>query len=155
MLKTSPLLNGRLTAVLTTLRHGEKVVIADAGLPAPEGVERLDLAVARDVPSLADVLPPLRDATVGLYPRKGVIAPGSDADLALWDPEARRTITIDGLHHEGDYRPWEGWEVEGWPVMTILRGRVVVEDGELRAVPGDGRFVKRALAADVRERPVT
>ena len=64
MLKSSPLLNGRLAAVLTTLRHGEMVVIADAGLPAPDGVERLDLAVAQGVPSLADVLPPLRDATV-------------------------------------------------------------------------------------------
>lgn len=64
MLKTTPLLNGRLTAVLTTLRHGEMVVIADAGLPAPDGVERLDLAIAQGVPSLADVLPPLRDGTV-------------------------------------------------------------------------------------------
>jgi D-ribose pyranase len=64
MLKTSPLLNGRLTAVLTTLRHGETIVIADAGLPAPDGVERLDLAIAQGVPSLADVLPPLRDGTV-------------------------------------------------------------------------------------------
>ena len=92
---------------------------------------------------------------MGLYPRKGLIAPGSDADLVLWDPELRRTITLDRLHHEGDYSPWEGWDVEGWPVLTVLRGRVVVEDGELHAEPGDGRFVRRALSADVRERPAT
>jgi dihydropyrimidinase len=91
---------------------------------------------------------------MGLYPRKGVLAPGSDADVVLWDPDARRTITIADLHHDGDYTPWEGWEVDGWPVMTLLRGNVVVEDGRLQARPGDGRFVKRALAADVRERPL-
>ena len=68
----------------------------------------------------------------GLYPRKGVIAPGSDADLVLWDPDVERTITIDDLHHDGDYSPWEGWEVKGWPSTTILRGRVVVEDSQTR-----------------------
>jgi dihydropyrimidinase len=90
---------------------------------------------------------------MGLYPRKGLIAPGSDADIVLWDPDVRRTITLDDLHHEGDYSPWEGWEVDGWPVMTLLRGRVVVEDGRLHSAPGDGRFQKRSLGADVRERP--
>jgi dihydropyrimidinase len=91
---------------------------------------------------------------MGLYPRKGVLAPGSDADVVLWDPDVRRTITIDELHHEGDYTPWEGWEVDGWPTTTLLRGGVVVEDGGLHSRPGDGRFVKRALAAEVRERPI-
>jgi dihydropyrimidinase len=85
---------------------------------------------------------------------KGVLAPGSDADVVLWDPDVRRTITLADLHHENDYTPWEGWEVDVWPVMTPLRGKVVVEDGRLHARPGDGRFVKRALAADVRERPL-
>jgi dihydropyrimidinase len=90
---------------------------------------------------------------MGLYPRKGVIAPGADADIAIWDPDARRTITLEALHHEGDYSPWEGWEVQGWPVTTLLRGSVVVEDGELRSEPGSGRFVKRSLEGQVRERP--
>jgi dihydropyrimidinase len=88
----------------------------------------------------------------GLYPRKGVIASGSDADLVLWDPEAERTITIDELHHDGDYSPWEGWHVRGLPVATILRGTVVVEDGELRAQPGDGTFVPRKLEPDALQR---
>lgn len=89
----------------------------------------------------------------GLYPRKGVIAPGSDADLVLWDPDVERTIGMDLLHHDGDYSPWEGWRVRGWPATTILRGRVVVEDGVLRAEPGYGRFVPRKLDPDVLVRP--
>lgn len=90
----------------------------------------------------------------GLYPRKGVIAPGSDADLVLWDPDVERTITLDDLHHDGDYSPWEGWRVRGWPVATILRGNVVVEDGRLLGSPGDGRFVKRRIEPDVLAGPV-
>jgi len=91
---------------------------------------------------------------MGLYPRKGVIAPGSDADIVVWDPDVRRTISIDALHHDGDYSPWEGWDVEGWPVMTVRRGEIVVEDGELLARPGSGRFVKRARDPGLRARPV-
>ena len=90
----------------------------------------------------------------GLYPRKGVIAPGSDADLVLWDPDVERTITMDDLHHDGDYSPWEGWRVTGWPTTTVLRGRVVVENGTLHAEPGLGRFVPRKLDADVLQRPL-
>ena len=74
----------------------------------------------------------------GLYPRKGVIAPGSDADLVIWDPAVERTITIDDLHHEGDYSPWEGWQVRGWPTTTILRGRIAVDGGALLVEPGLG-----------------
>jgi dihydropyrimidinase len=85
----------------------------------------------------------------GLYPRKGAIAPGSDADLVLWDPTVERTITTELLHHDGDYSPWEGWQVRGWPAMTILRGTVAVEDGELRVDPGCGDFVPRKLDPDV------
>jgi dihydropyrimidinase len=89
----------------------------------------------------------------GLYPRKGVIAPGSDADLVVWNPTVERTISLDLLHHDGDYTPWEGWPVRGWPELTILRGAVVVEDGRLLAEPGFGRFVPRKLDADVLTRP--
>jgi dihydropyrimidinase len=67
----------------------------------------------------------------GLHPKKGTIAVGSDADIAIWDPERKVTITQDILHHGSDYTPYEGIEVTGWPVTTIVRGKVVVQDGAL------------------------
>ena len=78
----------------------------------------------------------------GLYPQKGTIAVGSDADLTLWDPRARRTITNDALHHGADYTPYEGLDVQGRPVTVILRGQVAVRDGALEARP-DGRYLTR------------
>jgi dihydropyrimidinase len=90
---------------------------------------------------------------MGLFPRKGVIAPGSDADLAVWDPNVERTIALEDLHHESDYSPWEGWRVQGWPVTTILRGKVVVRDGALLGEPTDGRWLHRKVDADVLSRP--
>lgn len=77
----------------------------------------------------------------GLYPRKGTIAIGSDADLVIWDTQKKVTITNDILHHNVDYTPYEGIEVTGWPETVISRGDVVVEDGILRAAPGRGAFL--------------
>ena len=66
---------------------------------------------------------------MGLYPRKGALAVGSDADIVLLDPRAgARDLRKEDLH-ETDYTPWEGHEVAAWPSMTILRGKIVVEDG--------------------------
>jgi dihydropyrimidinase len=77
----------------------------------------------------------------GLYPRKGVIAVGSDADLAVWDPEREVTIANTALHHATDYTPYEGITVRGWPVTTISRGDVVYDDGRILSKPGRGRFL--------------
>jgi dihydropyrimidinase len=79
----------------------------------------------------------------GLYPRKGTIAVGSDADLALWDPRETRVIRNDDLHHGADYTPYEGLEVTGWPTTVILRGRIAVRDGAVLAGPGDGEYLRR------------
>ena len=79
----------------------------------------------------------------GLYPRKGVIALGADADLALWDPERRVTLSIDNLHDRMDYTPYEGMEITGWPVTTLSRGRVVQHEGEVRGQPGMGELLRR------------
>lgn len=66
----------------------------------------------------------------GLYPRKGAIMVGADADIALWDPTLSKRIRQSDLHHGSDYTPWEGFEVTGWPVRTILRGVTTMRDGE-------------------------
>ncbi len=81
--------------------------------------------------------------TYGLYPKKGTIAPGADADLALWDPTRKATITQAKLHHGADYTPWEGFEVTGWPVTTLVRGEVVVQDGKVLGKKGYGTHVGR------------
>ncbi|KQU16418.1 dihydropyrimidinase [Methylobacterium sp. Leaf94] len=79
----------------------------------------------------------------GLYPRKGSIGIGFDADLTLWDPNRRETIRQANLHHGADYTPWEGFSVTGWPVMTLARGEVVAEDGRVTGPPGRGRVLDR------------
>ena len=79
----------------------------------------------------------------GLYPRKGTIAPGADADLVLWDPAKRVTITNALLQQAIDYTPYEGMDVTGWPVATLRRGTVVMQDGRVQAEPGSGRFLPR------------
>ncbi|MBW4023576.1 MAG: dihydropyrimidinase [Proteobacteria bacterium] len=79
----------------------------------------------------------------GLYPRKGTVAPGADADLVLWDPAKRVTITNGLMQHAIDYTPYEGLEVVGWPVMTIARGRLVMRDDVVTAEPGSARFLAR------------
>jgi dihydropyrimidinase len=80
----------------------------------------------------------------GLYPQKGTIAIGSDADIAIWDPSRKVTLGQSMMHHAVDYTPYEGLEVLGYPVMTIARGDVVWDDGEVDAAPGRGRFLPRA-----------
>jgi dihydropyrimidinase len=77
----------------------------------------------------------------GLYPRKGWIGVGADADIVLFDPACRRTITASQHHSRCDYNLYEGTEVVGWPVTTIVRGQVIVDDGRLIAEPGAGCFV--------------
>jgi dihydropyrimidinase len=75
-----------------------------------------------------------------MYPRKGALAPGSDADIAIIDPTVRKRLTVGDLH-AADHSVWEGWEMHGWPVVTILRGKVVVEDGRLLGTADDGRLI--------------
>ena len=79
----------------------------------------------------------------GLYPRKGTIAPGADADLVLWDAGKRVTITNELMQHTIDYTPYEGMEVTGWPVATVKGGRVAMRDGKVQAEPGTGQFLAR------------
>src|ERR687893_174834 len=80
----------------------------------------------------------------GLYPRKGTIAVGSDADIVVFDPEKKLTISAANHHSKIDYNLFEGTEVTGSPEVVLLRGKVIVENDELVAAPGVGQFVARA-----------
>ena len=85
---------------------------------------------------------------MGLYPRKGAIAAGSDADIAVLDPTIKRKVRLEDLH-ESDYSPWEGHEITAWPVMTLLRGKIMVENGEFMGDPKDGKYLKRAIPKSI------
>jgi len=85
---------------------------------------------------------------MGLYPKKGAIAVGSDADIVILDPARRGNVRAADLH-ETDYTPWEGHEIFAWPVVTLLRGKIMVENGNYFGSPNDGRYLKRKIPADV------
>ena len=82
----------------------------------------------------------------GLYPRKGTIAVGADADIAIWDPDRHTVVTAAMLHDNTGYTPYEGWHITGWPVTVLSRGRVVIEEGQLKAERGSGQFLPCALS---------
>jgi len=79
----------------------------------------------------------------GIYPQKGVIAPGADADVVVWDPEATHTISAKTSHQNTDYNLYEGMKITGTPSVVLLRGNVVVEGDEWKGSAGSGRFLKR------------
>ena len=118
------------------------------GITYSEGVSKRGMSLQRFV----DVTSANAAKIMGLYPRKGVIAPGSDADLVLIDPNFKRALRMDDFHIS-DYSIWEGFPVEGWPVMTILRGTVAVENGQLNTSLGSGKFLPRKLNPEVTNRP--
>ena len=82
----------------------------------------------------------------GLYPRKGAVAVGSDADIALWDPGHRRTVDGAGMESLAGYSVYDGWRVQGWPRLVVRRGEIVLADGEVTARPGDGQWLRRGAA---------
>lgn len=84
----------------------------------------------------------------GLHPRKGTIAVGGDADLAIWDPDREVTVDYAMLHDNVGYTPYEGMQLTGWPETVISRGRVVVRDGELHVTPGSGNYLQRSAGYD-------
>ena len=80
----------------------------------------------------------------GLYPRKGTIAVGSDADIVLWDPDEVRTVRDEDMFSNRGYSIYAGREVTGWPVVTIRRGEIVYQNGEVRAAAGSGQLLRRS-----------
>jgi dihydropyrimidinase len=118
------------------------------GISYSEGVSKRGMSLQRFV----DITSANAAKIMGLYPRKGVIAPGSDADIVLIDPTIKRKLTMDDFHIS-DYSIWNDYDIEGWPVATILRGAVVVENGEFRATLGGGRFQRRKVEPEFANRP--
>jgi D-hydantoinase len=121
---------------------------AKVGIPGVETM--LPLMLSEGVAKGRLTLERLIDATCtkpaqvfGFYPRKGIIREGSDADLVLVDRKKEVTITAEKLHYKVGWTPYEGTMVKGVPVMTISRGVVVAEDGEIIGKPGHGQFLAR------------
>jgi len=90
--------------------------------------------------------------TYGMYPRKGVIQPGADADLVVWDTDRNARVTHEQLHDATNYTPYEGREVTGWPATVINRGRIVVANGELKVLRGSGSLIPRDKPAPALQR---
>jgi dihydropyrimidinase len=117
---------------------------ARMGIVYSEGVSKRGMSLRQFV----DVTSTNAARIFGLYPRKGVIAVGSDADLTLLETQQRRRLTRADFH-VADYSPWEGWEITAWPKTTILRGKLMAHNGELLGGPGDGQWLSRKIADDV------
>ncbi len=79
----------------------------------------------------------------GLYPRKGALQPGSDADLVLWDPERRVKYGVGVAQHRTDYNLYEGWELVGYPEKVFLRGQLIVDRDNWLGQRGQGKFLER------------
>jgi dihydropyrimidinase len=86
----------------------------------------------------------------GIHPQKGTIAVGADADVAIWNPDRKVTIRNDILHHQVDYTVYEGLEVTGWPEITLSRGEVVCENGEIKGRAGHGQFLARGPYEEIK-----
>jgi dihydropyrimidinase len=147
------LVDGRLSTLATDVlfcpravklsgRTIEDTVGGNAGTEERVGIAYSEGVVQRgmSLPRFVDVTSANAARILGMYPRKGALAPGSDADIALIDPGIRKRLSVADLH-AADYSVWAGREIHGWPVTTILRGKVAVEDGTLAGSAADGRLI--------------
>jgi dihydropyrimidinase len=124
---------------ITRLRPGAENLQTMLPMLYSEGVRKGRISRGR----LVEVLSTNVAKLVGLYPRKGTIAIGSDADLVIFDPDLTRTIDAAMLKSNADYSVYEGWEVTGWPLTTIRRGEIVFADDTVIGPPGSGELVRR------------
>ena len=124
------------------------------GIEIRMGVVYTDAVVKRgmSLERFVDVTSTNAAKMLGFYPQKGAIAVGSDADITIMDPSVRKALSMEDLHLR-DYSPWEGWEIEGWPTTVLLRGKVMVEDGQLLGEPTDGQLIFRKIEPSVLQRP--
>jgi dihydropyrimidinase len=122
---------------------------ARIGIAFTEGVGKRGMSLER----FADITATNAAKILGLHPRKGVIAPGSDADIVIIDPSIKKTLGREDFH-VSDYSPWEGWHVSGWPVVTLLRGKIIADHGKILGSAGDGQCLPRRIDPAVLRRPM-
>src|ERR1700733_50858 len=128
---------------------GNSGVEPRVGVMYTEMVTRRGYSLARFV----DLVSTNAAKIMGLYPKKGAIAVGSDADICVLDPADNRVIRAEDLH-EADYTPWEGRKMEAWPCLTLLRGKVVVENGKWQGALTDGKWQHRKIAPEILSSPI-
>ena len=130
------------------VRGGNIGIEIRMGVNYTEAVVKQGMSLER----YADVTSTNAAKLLGMYPRKGAISVGSDADIAIIDPSVKKALSIDDLHVR-DYSPWEGWQVEGWPTTVMLRGKVMVDGGRLLGAPTDGQLIPRKIDPGFLRRP--
>jgi dihydropyrimidinase len=160
-------------ALWQALRHGDLQVVSSDHAPyrfdssgkLSAGPNPTFKEIANGLPGVEARLPLLFDAMVtrghlnlerfvdltstapakiyGLYPKKGALVVGADADVAIWDAKKTVRLSASMLHDRTGYTPYEGMSVTGWPGTVLSRGRVVVRNGALHVAPGSGRFLPR------------
>ena len=137
----------------------------EVAIPGKELGEEVFTLIPNGLPGLADRLPVFWTHSVnsgrispnrfveltatnpakifGLYPKKGTLAVGSDADIAIWDPEKELNYGVQYAHHRTDYNLYEGWKLRGYPVKVFLRGKIIVDGQNWFGKAGEGRFIHR------------
>ena len=120
----------------------------NSGVEPRLGVMYTEMVMRRGYPlsRFVDLVSSNAAKIMGLYPRKGAIAAGSDADITILDPARRGKVRAEDLH-ETDYTPWEGHDIFAWPVVTVLRGKVAVENGRFLGREGGGQYLKRKISS--------
>jgi dihydropyrimidinase len=124
----------------------------NSGVEPRLGVMYTEMVVRRgySLRRYADLVSTNAAKIMGLYPKKGAIAAGSDADITILDPSRRGKVRAEDMH-ETDYTPWEGHDIFAWPTTTILRGKIMVQDGKYMGARSDGRYLKRKIPPGVLE----
>lgn len=134
--------------------HSERFIDVPNGCPGAEC--RVPIVYSEGVgkgrislPRFVEVVSTNAAKMFGIYPQKGVIAPGSDADIVIIDPNKEKVLNVENLHMKVDWSLYKGMKVKGWPVMTILRGKIIVENEKFLGKAGDGKFVKGKIEDSV------
>jgi dihydropyrimidinase len=126
------------TLSITKLRPGVENLQTMMPMLYSEGVRSRRISLSR----LIEVTSTNAAKLFGLYPRKGTIAVGSDADIVVFDPDLERVVDNSMLKSNVDYSVFDGWRVTGWPVMTLRRGEIVFREDRVLAEPGTGTVLR-------------